>query len=66
MANTLGVGGLLFFYTYVCFLECFSPEADPAEKKVCPGMEEHKTAFQNVLKQDPVRVLVTGEQNWFG
>ncbi|KAK2537663.1 Lrmp [Columba guinea] len=29
-------------------------EADPAEKKVCPGMEEHKTAFQNVLKQDPV------------
>nr|XP_021149578.1 lymphoid-restricted membrane protein isoform X3 [Columba livia]XP_021149579.1 lymphoid-restricted membrane protein isoform X3 [Columba livia]XP_021149580.1 lymphoid-restricted membrane protein isoform X3 [Columba livia]XP_021149581.1 lymphoid-restricted membrane protein isoform X3 [Columba livia]XP_021149582.1 lymphoid-restricted membrane protein isoform X3 [Columba livia] len=28
-------------------------EADPAEKKVCPGMEEHKTAFQNILKQDP-------------
>lgn len=57
MANTPGAGGLLCFDTYVWFLECFSPEADPAEKKVCPRMEEHKTAFQKLLKQDPVRVF---------
>ncbi|XP_074727465.1 inositol 1,4,5-triphosphate receptor associated 2 isoform X1 [Strix uralensis] len=28
--------------------------ADLTEKEFCPMMEEHKTAFQNVLKQDPV------------
>ncbi|XP_074727467.1 inositol 1,4,5-triphosphate receptor associated 2 isoform X3 [Strix uralensis] len=27
--------------------------ADLTEKEFCPMMEEHKTAFQNVLKQDP-------------
>ncbi|KAM6383693.1 inositol 1,4,5-triphosphate receptor associated 2-like isoform 2-T2 [Alca torda] len=27
--------------------------ADLTEKEICPVMEEHKTAFQNVLKQDP-------------
>jgi len=57
--STLGVGGLFQFYRYIWSWECFSPGVDLTKKELGPMMEEDKTAFQNVSKQDPVRALVT-------